>query len=271
MSRRRILPAPTEPTAAPVRPPPPALARISSGCTVTTRETALEAAWAARTFHRLHEAPVLLVCDAAAHAVLKAAFLPEQILLHRLPFAMPSQVRAHNRYHRSDAIAAKMTALSLAVQAFGDSVFFDADLTFLRPLPPPDDNELILSPNFEDYYTRGQHGLYNAGLLWTRAPDFADWWRSEFLSGRSRFYEQSALDLAPSRWRCSYYGPEHNHGFWRGPVASRRVHSIHCHLSTALDASMSPWARQRTQALRAEALALIAAHPQISTMTPDLP
>jgi|GEM_PF-7011676 len=272
MSRRRLpsgglMPAPP---VAPLLPPPPPLLAVRSGCTVTTAETALEAAWAALTFAAQHPVPVLIYCDPAAYDLLQRLDLPSSLLLRAADFAPPAQVKSHNRYHRADAIAAKMDALELAVAAFGDAVFFDADLTFFSPLPAPDDNELILSPNFEDYFTRGQHGLYNAGLVWTRSQEFCHWWRSEYLSGRSRFYEQSALDLAPSKWRCSYYGPEHNHGFWRGPLGSRRVGSVHCHLSTALDDTMSAWARTRTQALRAECRARIDSDPVLSCLTNPL-
>jgi hypothetical protein len=246
----------------------PVRTSIAGGCTVTTRETASEAAWAALTFHAIHALPVVIVCDTAAHDEMSARALPEGIVLQRMDFPAQSRVRAHNKYHRADVIAAKMLALKLAIVAFGDAVFFDADMTFLGKMPAPQDNELMLSPNFEDFVTRGQHGFYNAGLVWSSRVDFCDWWRDEYTSGRSRFYEQSALDIAPSKWRSSYFGSEHNHGFWRGAIGSRRVESVHCHLSTALDASMSQWALDRTLALRAECLALIHSHPLLSCYTP---
>lgn len=268
MSRRR------SPPALPALDTPPATSlvpfrtSISGGCTVTTLETAHEAAWAAITFHAMHELPAVIVCDTAAHDELRSLTLPEGIVLQRMDFPQTTRVKAHNKYHRADAIAVKMLALKLAVVAFGDAVFFDADITFLARLPAPQDSELMLSPNFENFVTRAQHGIYNAGLVWTSRVDFCDWWRDEYLSGRSRFYEQSALDLAPSKWRASYFGPEHNHGFWRGAIGARRVDSIHCHLSTSLDASMSQWALDRTLSLRAECRAIIDSHPLLSCYTP---
>jgi hypothetical protein len=267
MSRRRPALA-VVPPEAPRESQSPYRATVSGGCTVTTVETAYEAAWAALSFTLVHELPVLIVCDQAAHDVLQPFLArlspPADIVLQVLAFDAAPRVRAHNAYHRTDAIAAKMKALQLAIAAWGDAVFFDADLTFLAALPAPQDNELLLSPNFENFVTRGQHGLYNAGLLWTSRMDFAAWWCEEYLSGRSAFYEQSALDVAPAKWRASYFGPEHNHGFWRGPVGQRQASSIHCHLSTALDRTMSQWAIDLTLPLRAECIAQIQQHPKLA-------
>lgn len=270
MSRRRSAPPSAESLAglAIASPLPIVRASISGGCTVTTVETAREAAWAALTFHAVHGLPVLIMCDAAAAEELATVrhLLPEELVIHSEAFPLTQRVRHHNAYHRTDAIAAKMQALKLTIGAWGDAVFFDADLTFFAALPAPQDNELMLSPNFEDFVTKGQHGLYNAGLVWSSRLDFAAWWQEEYTSGRSSFYEQSALDIAPSKWRASYYGPEHNHGFWRGPVGRRDAGSIHCHLSTALDHKMSPWALDRTLPLRVECRRRILTSDKLATL-----
>ena len=269
MSRRR---APAS-VAATIQPLPatqsPYRATISGGCTVTNLKTAREAAWAALTFHAIHRLPVLIGCDIAAYDDLSEirSDWPEDIVLQVVPFEVPSRVRSHNGYHNAAAIAAKMITMKLAIAGFGDAAFFDADMTFLSALPAPEDAQLMLSHNFENFVTRGQHGLYNAGLVWSANTAFCDWWSEEYLSGRSSFYEQSALDGAPARWRSSFFGAEHNWGHWRGPIGLRSVSSIHCHLSTALDGDMTDWSRDRIFPLRAEALAHIAAHPILSCLS----
>lgn len=269
MSRRRL----TEQSIVPQAPLPAALeatrTTVSGGCTVTTLKTAREAAWAALTFHAVHRLPVLIGCDVEAFDDLSQirSGWPEEIVLQVVPFEVPGKVRRHNGYHNAAAIAAKMITMKLAIAGFGDAVFFDADMTFLAALPAPQDAQLMLSHNFEDFVTHGQHGLYNAGLVWSASTAFCEWWSEEYLSGRSSFYEQSALDVAPARWRSSFFGVEHNWGHWRGPIGQRQVSSIHCHLSTALDADMTDWSRRRIFPLRAEALAHIAAHPLLSCLS----
>ncbi len=277
MSRRRrvmkTVASTVETFTAPVVVAEPVVRRsIAGGCTVTTRETASEAVWAAVTFHTVHSLPVLIVCDRESLDYLQQATSSMGGIVVRCHDApLHGRVRSHNRYHRPDAIALKMKAMQFAIEAFGDAVFFDADLTFLGPLPAPDDAVVMLSPNWECFTASGQHGRYNAGLVWSCSVEFCDWWLGEYLSGRSSFYEQSALDLVPAKWRTSYFGPDHNHGFWRGPIAARRVDSIHCHLSTTIDHTMSGWMLDSIRALRAEAFRIIHHQPILTPCLPYLP
>jgi hypothetical protein len=238
----------------------------ASGCTVATWEVATEAVVAIKSFQEFHPVPVLIVCDKGTEQELAKHTFAHPVVVRALEkFELPAEVRLHNNYHRADAIFGKMDALEQAVNTWGDSCFFDADLLFLETLRGPLDCELALSHNLSEANGKVDqivsYGAFNAGLLWTCNPNFAAWWRQCYLTDyEGQFYEQSLLQAAVGRFRTDYFITTHNYGFWRGDVGKRHVSSFHCHLSKGLDTTMNPYTLDKAVTLRFQTFQYVGRH-----------
>jgi hypothetical protein len=226
----------------------------SSAATVTTVETLPEATLAiCSLLHFYGGLPIFVACPPEIAS--KVAGIAPSVRPVPVPLHVPDSVEVHNGFHRSDAILLKMDAMEAALRHHPDTLFFDADLVFLNGINlPAGDYELLLSFNIAETNDMGvtacRYGLFNAGLLWTSAREFPDWWRHHYLNPTQAqtFYEQTCLSLAPAAFRTSYFSNESNYGFWRGPLGKRPTPSIHCHMSDIL--KMDPWMRSRVLPLR---------------------
>lgn len=231
---------------------------MKSAATVTTPETLVEARIAVASFLRTHPGtPVFLACPEN----MTDPEIPGTTLVRR-PLTEPESVKVRNNFHRSDAILLKMAAMREALTQHADCLFFDADLLFLEAVQlPNDDCEVRLSLNLSEMDSDMKTscmatGIFNAGFIWTNRADFPDWWETQYLNPQpSDFYEQSCLSRVHKSYRAGYFPPEHNYGWWRGPVGKRKVSSIHCHLTDALP-NFNEGMRNRTLPLRTEALRL---------------
>lgn len=231
---------------------------LSSACTVTTAEVLQEATFAVRSFTYYHPGiPVFVGCPPPLAS--KVADIDPAVVAVPLEMHTPGSVEVHNSFHRPDAILLKMGVMDAALNKFPDTLFFDADLTFLAPIPSPfGDCEVALSLNLSETRDMGEtsrnYGVFNAGLLWTNSASFPSWWRNAYLSQSQKvnFYEQTCLSRACSSFRVGYFPHSVNYGFWRGEIGSRKATSIHCHLSDALE--MGSWMRGSTLRLRTEVI-----------------
>ncbi len=111
----------------------------------------------------------------------------------------------------------KATVLEEALAAHPMGVWFqDADIVHLAPLPAiPIDASVALSPHDIRPGDERLYGRYNAGYLWIRDPELISVWRA--MGGKSRFYEQAALeDVAAAAGASLYvFPPQVNFGWWR--------------------------------------------------------
>jgi hypothetical protein len=111
----------------------------------------------------------------------------------------------------------KATVLEEALATHPMGVWFqDADIVHLAPLPLiPVDASVALSPHAIRPGDERLYGRYNAGYLWIRDPELISVWRA--MGGKSRFYEQAALeDVAVAAGATLYeFPPQVNFGWWR--------------------------------------------------------
>jgi hypothetical protein len=240
-----------------------------SAASVTTRETLNEFVVSLKALRIVYPSlPVFVGCppDVLAEVAGLPGCHPVELALDK-----PSTVAERNTFHRSDAILMKMAALEAALAAHPEGcLFFDADLILLAPVPAPTKEcDLYLSLNLSELdgdmtTSIAANGLFNAGLLWTRSPDFPAWWRENYLNPRPRdFYEQGCLSRAHTHFRIDYIPSDHNYGWWRGEPGTRAVSSIHVHLTD--DLPLSVGMRNMSLPLRREAM-LRLPHPVLEEL-----
>lgn len=228
----------------------------ASAASVTTRETLDELRVAVASFLSQHPGtPVFVACPPEI-----AGSLPDGCTPVPEALSTVESVARRNNFHRPEAIRMKMQAMRAAFEAgHPDCLFFDADLIFLGPVREPlKDCEVCLSLNLSQMDSDMKTsvmvtGLFNAGFLWTKCPEFPNWWEHQYLNPQPNdFYEQSCLSRVHTCYIIDYFPPEHNHGWWRGPVGSRKVSSLHVHLTNGV--GMSPAMLSSAAPLRLEAL-----------------
>lgn len=124
-----------------------------------------------------------------------------------------------NNFHDAGIIYSKMDCISWAVQTYGNTMFVDADVVFIRD-PSAHINldvDLILSPHYHVEKKAQQNkrvGIFNAGYLWTQAKDFGKVWQDIYLT-KSSFYEQQGMYRLMEHFDTQVFNKKHNIGFWR--------------------------------------------------------
>jgi len=96
--------------------------------------------------------------------------------------------------------------------------FFDADISFLAPLPAiPTTASVALSPHYIKEADTKQYGYYNAGFMWFKDARYLRDWRNAGF--KSRYYEQAALEdvanLAKQKNELYEFPIQVNFGWWR--------------------------------------------------------
>ena len=96
--------------------------------------------------------------------------------------------------------------------------FMDADIIHFGPLPEiPDSANIALSPHYIKDEDCNKFGIYNAGFLWIKNPEYLNIWR---LAGHtSKFFEQFALNTVAESAKIKNelyeFGDNINFGWWR--------------------------------------------------------
>lgn len=129
------------------------------------------------------------------------------------------RVTKQNDFHHAGIIFSKMDCIKWATQTYGNTMFVDADIVFLKN---PDmhinlDTELMLSPHYHIEKKLEQNrsvGVFNAGYLWTQAKAFGKVWQDIYLH-KSKFYEQQGMYLLMEHFDTQLFNKKHNIGFWR--------------------------------------------------------
>ena len=124
-----------------------------------------------------------------------------------------------NNFHHAGIIFSKMDCITWAVQTYGNTMFVDADVVFLKD-PAPQINldlEVMMSPHYHAEKKPQQNkkvGIFNAGYLWTQAPDLGKVWQDIYLN-KSSFYEQQGMYRIMEHFDTGLFNKKHNIGFWR--------------------------------------------------------
>lgn len=130
-----------------------------------------------------------------------------------------SKIKKHNKFHRPEIIYAKMDCITDAVKKYGNTLFVDADVKFVRD---PEcsinfESDAMISPHF---YATGrvaqarQFGAFNAGYVYTAHKNFGESWKKLYLSA-STFYEQQCMHRLFEEYNILLFDFNHNVGLWR--------------------------------------------------------
>jgi hypothetical protein len=230
--------------------------KISSFCSVATKEVKREVLFLICCIQRLYgEIPVIIYSDTETKTYLDSQRFSHVSVFVREP-VLNLKIKNTNGYHKPDVIALKMDVLEAAIRLHKNSLFLDSDIILLEPLQGPNDCQVALSHNLTECKDVGKQsvldGMFNAGMIWANTTRFTKWWREEYISGHSTFFEQSILNHAPNIFRTGYFDLKHNYGFWRGLPKNRLVGSFHCHLDKELDSKFVPYMVDRVDPLRKE-------------------
>ena len=93
--------------------------------------------------------------------------------------------------------------------------FNDADIVHAAPLPHiPDGTQIALSQHFIRAGDEARFGKFNGGYFWIADQTLLDVWVGA--AGKSRFYEQAALEDVAAAAKALYrFPPQVNFGWWR--------------------------------------------------------
>jgi hypothetical protein len=209
---------------------------VKSFCSVVTKEVMREGHILATSINMLYgDTPILFFCDRESFVYLHKLVI-KNLKLVIVDFKKPEKVLELNSYHKSDAILRKMDVMLFAIKAYGNSVFLDADIILLKKINGPDHCEVGLSLNLcegSDFCERLlRDGIFNVGIVYSDSLSFVSWWKAQYVSGKSKFYEQECLNrIYEKDFHVGFIDNSHNHGFWRGAdLNNRDLSSIHCHL-----------------------------------------
>lgn len=171
--------------------------------------------------------PILLTCDDVVEGYISTkgfkhiaydVFDADQLLAAGREYVT---VMKHNDFHRVDCIALKMDCLERAVEAYGDTMFLDADVVLVRPVHQDVGGDVTLSPHFHAERARAKngriYGIFNAGYLWTNQSGLSAVWRKIYKE-RSTFYEQQGMVWIMEHFDVKQFDRNHNVGFWRFPI-----------------------------------------------------
>jgi|APSaa5957512493_1039668.scaffolds.fasta_scaffold41658_1 hypothetical protein len=201
-------------------PPPKSISVMATGAAL--REVQL----LIFSIRMLYNSPIYVVCDDTVYTklkrmgflwlYLKAAANPEDL---KAAAAETKAVVAHNDFHSAGAIWAKIGAMEWALAEEGETLFLDADIVFNNTIHEDIvlDVDAIVSPHYHtgDTFTDSQkYGVFNAGYVFARHPDFAKVWKDIYLN-RSTFYEQQGMIWLFEHFDMGIFNKNHNIGFWR--------------------------------------------------------
>ena len=233
---------------------------------VATEEVREEALITLRTLRQFHDQPAFVVCDAVTADYLRGAVTNLETnqdagganldAAKAITDDFITGEKKRNSFHRPDAILRKMDAVDWGVRETGSTFFVDADIVAVAPVFERFTAPLWLSPHYHrEEGAADSYGLFNAGYLFTSAPDLAEVWRDLYLN-RSTFYEQQGMNYLCENFRIGLFGREHNVGFWRGSMPAD-AKSFHVHLHDRLDPTATGGLRRVYQHHRGEVLELI--------------
>jgi hypothetical protein len=101
-------------------------------------------------------------------------------------------------------------------------VHLDADLIMTSPALSTAvqlGGQVVLSPHYFPpsiaFTDRTNSGHYNGGFVFTRSPQFHEWWRCAFASRKDRYADQTCLEYAERRFDVRKLSNTANIGSWR--------------------------------------------------------
>jgi len=230
---------------------------------VATEEVKEEALITLRTLRQFHDETAFVVCDAVTAAYLRGAVTNLETnedagganldAAKAITDDFITGEKKRNSFHRPDAILRKMDAVDWAVRETGNTFFVDADIVAVAPIFERFTAPLWLSPHYHRKEgAADSYGVFNAGYLFTSAPDLAEVWRDLYLN-RSTFYEQQGMNYLCETYQIGLFSREHNVGFWRGSMPADPK-SFHVHLHDRLDPSAAVGLRRVYQHHRGHVL-----------------
>lgn len=215
-----------------------------------------EAALCIRTFWSFNgPIPVVILSDDPGIEYLKTHLHnPTALILSRVQFDVPE----NPEHHCPRVIGNKPLVVERAIDKFGETLFVDSDIVFLRESPVPRAGvPLVLSPHYDDAFPipTNTMGLFNAGYLFASDRRVASVW-GRYAADPMFPLEQKALEMAALRIPFLTFDQTHNWGPWRAyPTTPHCARSIHVH--TDLDRLVTfpdDTLRDRSRYLRAWAL-----------------
>ena len=111
-------------------------------------------------------------------------------------------------------LKSKTYVLEEAINRYGDSMFIDSDTIILDTLFVEEPDKVLgVSPQYITQQHVDRTGYYNAGLLWTSAPDLPARWRELF--AESRYFEQAVIENLAKEFPSFDYDDNYNLQTWR--------------------------------------------------------
>lgn len=213
---------------------------LESFAIVVTKEMCSECILLINSIRQYHDQPIYILVDEESKYILESCGVPNIHLSYGLSesgfteaAAAVAEIKKHNTFHKPDIIFKKMEIMDLAMKYHNSTLFLDADIIILKPLPECYDTEIVLSPHYHPNIIKDKHfGAFNAGYVFCANPKFPNYWRGLYLN-RSTFYEQQGMDYIPENFNTAIFPKSHNVGIWRELKLSGLEEispvSIHCH------------------------------------------
>jgi len=167
---------------------------------------------------------VYLFCDLAISQTLPALKYPGKLVVKEVLNRYSGLNRASmeslpgKKYSTLffDFTMEKVGLLKWVLETESNTLFCDADICFLAPLPEIPSGKLVgLSPHMIRLRDEAKYGKYNAGFMWFSSKDALLLW--EKACGTSRFFEQAALEDVAAAFDSSLhlFPVTQNYGWWR--------------------------------------------------------